>query len=52
VTYIKFKDDSCCFSGGCCAEEGVNQIPGNFYYRMIGPGYEMWDPMMGNYGAA
>jgi hypothetical protein len=50
VSFIRFKDGCTCISSGCCAQEGVQQIPGNYFYRMIGPGYTMWDPLNGNYG--
>jgi len=50
LSYIKFTDGCGCMQSGCCAQEGVKQIPGNFFYRMIGPGYTMWDPMNGYYG--
>jgi hypothetical protein len=50
VTYIKFKDGCTCPSSGCCEQEGMQQIPGNYFYRMIGPGYNMWDPLTGSYG--
>jgi len=52
MTYIRFKDGCGCPSSGCCPQEGVNQIPGNFFYRMIGPGYMLTDPLAGVYGYA
>jgi len=50
MTYIRFKDGCACPSSGCCPQEGLQQIPGNFYYRMIGPGYMLTDPLAGLYG--
>lgn len=39
-----------CPSGGCCKQVATQQIPGNFFYRMIGPTYLMSDPLQGFYG--
>lgn len=39
-----------CPTSGCCEQEGVDEIPGNFFYRMIGPDYRMRDPLQGLYG--
>jgi len=52
MTYIRFKDGCTCPSSGCCPQEGLPQIPGNFFYRMIGPGYMLSDPLAGLYGYA
>jgi hypothetical protein len=51
VTYIMFKDGCECPSAGCCPQEGVDEIPGNYFYRMIGPTYLMADPLNGFYGS-
>eukprot|EP01123_Difflugia_compressa_P007722 TRINITY_DN211_c0_g1_i5.p1 TRINITY_DN211_c0_g1~~TRINITY_DN211_c0_g1_i5.p1 ORF type:complete len:720 (-),score=159.75 TRINITY_DN211_c0_g1_i5:80-2176(-) len=50
VTYIRNKDGCTCPTSGCCPQEGDKQIPGNYFYRMIGPGYMMTDPLSGVYG--
>jgi len=45
-----FSKEGCCTTGGCCEQKGEREIPGNFFYRMIGPSYIMRDPLMGAYG--
>jgi len=50
MSYIKNKDGCTCPSSGCCPQTGVKEIPGNYFYRMIGPRYIMTDPMAGHYG--
>jgi len=50
MTYIQFKGECTCPSSGCCEQEGITEIPGNFFYRMIGPTYTMEDPFAGGYG--
>jgi len=50
MTFIRFQDGCQCQTSGCCPQEGLPEIPGNFFYRMIGPGYGMTDPLQGKYG--
>jgi hypothetical protein len=49
LTYIRNKDGCTCPTSGCCPQEGDQQIPGNYFYRMIGPAYMMYDPLAGQY---
>jgi hypothetical protein len=49
LSFVMFKDGCACPSSGCCAQIGKKQIPGNFFYRMIGPTYLMADPLEGMY---
>jgi len=48
MTYVLLKEPTCC--GSCCEVTSETQIPGGFFYRMIGPTYRMWDPFQGLYG--
>jgi len=48
MTYVHLKDPLCC--GSCCEVTFDKEIPGGFFYRMIGPSYRMWDPYQGLYG--
>jgi len=50
VTFIMMKEGCTCPSSGCCEQVGVPSIPGNYFYRMIGPTYLMYDPLDGKYG--
>jgi len=50
LTYIMFKDGCQCYTSGCCEQVGEPEIPGNYFYRMIGPTYLMYDPLNGRYG--
>eukprot|EP01128_Nolandella_sp_AFSM9_P010103 TRINITY_DN6932_c0_g1_i1.p1 TRINITY_DN6932_c0_g1~~TRINITY_DN6932_c0_g1_i1.p1 ORF type:complete len:719 (-),score=179.21 TRINITY_DN6932_c0_g1_i1:81-2237(-) len=50
LTFIRFMDGCECASAGCCPQEGLNEIPGNFFYRMIGPKFILDDPLQGVYG--
>jgi len=50
LSFVMFKEGCTCPTSGCCAQIGQKQIPGNFFYRMIGPQYLMSDPLMGMYG--
>jgi len=49
LSFVLFKAGCDCPSAGCCAQIGDKQIPGNFYYRMIGPTYLLPDPLEGMY---
>jgi hypothetical protein len=48
MTFIHLKDPKCC--GTCCETTFDKEIPGGFFYRMVGPTYRMWDPFQGLYG--
>jgi hypothetical protein len=48
MTFVHKKDPKCC--GVCCQVVADKEIPGGFFYRMIGPTYRMWDPFQGSYG--
>jgi len=50
LSFVLFKEGCTCPTAGCCAQIGAKHIPGNFFYRMIGPTYLMSDPLMGMYG--
>jgi len=49
-TFVKFKEGCTCPTAGCCEQQAMKMIPGNFFYRMIGPTYLMRDPLEGFYG--
>jgi len=49
LSFVMFKDGCACPTSGCCEQIGTKQIPGNYYYRMIGPTYLLADPMEGMY---
>eukprot|EP01121_Diplochlamys_sp_Union-15-3_P004193 TRINITY_DN141_c0_g2_i2.p1 TRINITY_DN141_c0_g2~~TRINITY_DN141_c0_g2_i2.p1 ORF type:complete len:663 (-),score=169.39 TRINITY_DN141_c0_g2_i2:41-2029(-) len=48
MTQVSNSDPTCC--GLCCEQVSTHEIPGSYYYRMIGPTYRMLDPLGGNYG--
>jgi len=48
MTYVHLQDPTCC--GSCCETTFDKEIPGGYFYRMIGPSYRMWDPYQGLYG--
>eukprot|EP01126_Amoeba_proteus_P038037 TRINITY_DN394_c0_g2_i2.p1 TRINITY_DN394_c0_g2~~TRINITY_DN394_c0_g2_i2.p1 ORF type:complete len:703 (-),score=114.45 TRINITY_DN394_c0_g2_i2:78-1964(-) len=50
LSFVLFQDGCTCPTAGCCAQEGKKQIPGNYFYRMIGPSYLLTDPLEGYYG--
>jgi len=50
LSYVLFDKGCDCPTAGCCKQINTKQIPGNFFYRMIGPTYKMQDPLMGVYG--
>jgi hypothetical protein len=49
-SFIMFKEGCDCPTSGCCEQVFEKEIPGNFFYRMIGPTYIMRDPLQGAYG--
>eukprot|EP01129_Flabellula_baltica_P000437 TRINITY_DN1044_c0_g1_i1.p1 TRINITY_DN1044_c0_g1~~TRINITY_DN1044_c0_g1_i1.p1 ORF type:complete len:684 (-),score=174.24 TRINITY_DN1044_c0_g1_i1:38-2089(-) len=48
MTFVHLEDPTCC--GVCCPSTSDKEIPGGYMYRMIGPGYQMTDPLQGKYG--
>lgn len=50
LSFIMFDAKCDCEASGCCGQIGKQEIPGNYFYRMIGPAYLMRDPLMGAYG--
>jgi len=47
MTFVHKEEPLCCV---CCKITFDKEIPGGFFYRMIGPTYRMWDPFQGLYG--
>jgi len=50
MSFVMFKEGCGCPTSGCCEQIAKKEIPGNFFYRMIGPNYIMEDPLEGHYG--
>jgi hypothetical protein len=50
LSFIMFDAKCDCEASGCCGQIGKQEVPGNYFYRMIGPAYLMKDPLMGSYG--